>query len=282
MASESRSRESRARAEEALIRFALLAGEHTRDFVVIGGLNPDFLAPNAPTLHQGTTDVDILLELGFDNPAARLDFGWVDDALTAGGFQNHSGNRWRWDAGSGITRVRLEFLCDVWDHLADTVSLPGSRLAAASKLAGPGPALVAPVARELAVAAGIRADFPNAPDSVTLRFANLGGYLLAKAAAALSRFATKDKYDLMYVILYNAAGGPAFAAAAVIEQLGLVGETASSRDIRATLERYLDSNGAWAGVFAEAMIDAGDESTETQLRTDAAVGAQAFLAGLED
>ncbi|UJP08904.1 hypothetical protein L2X99_10450 [Microbacterium sp. KUDC0406] len=56
MDSESRNRDTRARAEEALVRFALLAEGHSTDFVVIGGLNPDFLAPYAPNPHMGTTE----------------------------------------------------------------------------------------------------------------------------------------------------------------------------------------------------------------------------------
>jgi len=65
LASELRSRAAPDRAEGALARFALLAAGHTHEFVVIGGLNPDFLAPTAPAPHIGTTDVDLLFEIGF-------------------------------------------------------------------------------------------------------------------------------------------------------------------------------------------------------------------------
>ena len=33
------------------MRFALLAGGHTDEFVVIGGLNPEYLATDAPVSH---------------------------------------------------------------------------------------------------------------------------------------------------------------------------------------------------------------------------------------
>lgn len=187
------------------MRFALLAGDHTSDFVIIGGLNPEFLAPDAPVPHQGTTDVDLLFALGFDDVTPAQDFSWLDDALSAGGFTSVNG--WRWDATLGEAGVRLEFLCDIWDHTADTVPLPGARGAVASKLAGPAAALTAPVLRELLVLPAVRAEFECAPDTITLRFANLGGYLLAKAAALQSRLLHKDKYDLMYVALYNDHGG---------------------------------------------------------------------------
>lgn len=260
------------------MRFALLAGDHTDDFVVIGGLNPEFLAPGAPVPHQGTTDVDLLFALGFDELGRARDFAWLDVALSSGGFTSTNG--WRWDAQLGDALVRLEFLCDVWDHTADTATLPGSQLAVASKLAGPAAALVAPVLRDLRVPPAVRSEITGAPETVTLRFANLGGYLLAKAAAVQSRMLAKDKYDLMYVTLHNDQGGAAGAAQAVAAQLELAGEAADPDDIRAAMQKYLEPGGGWAGVFADIMIATGDTETEAQLCTDASVGARRFLDAL--
>lgn len=278
MDSESRTREARARAEEALVRFALLAGGHTDEFVVIGGLNPEYLATDAPVSHQGTTDVDLLFAIGWDLAGAEHDFSWLDVALEKGDFTSE--NRWRWNATLGDARVRLEFLADVWDHTADTVSLPGSRTAVATKLAGPAAALVDPELRDLPVPPSVRAQFGVETDAVTLRFANLGGYLLAKAAAAQSRMLHKDKYDLMYVTLYN-PGGAAGAATAVARQLGLAGDVADPGAIRAAIAKFVEPDGAWAGVFADTMVATGDTATEAQLRTDAAIGAQTFLEVLD-
>ena len=115
---------------------------------------------------------------------------------------------------------------------------------------------------------------------MTLRFANLGGYLLAKAAAAQSRMLHKDKYDLMYVTLYN-PGGAAGAATAVARQLGLAGDVADPGAIRAAIAKFVEPDGAWAGVFADTMVATGDTATEAQLRTDAAIGAQTFLEVLD-
>ncbi|WP_336992577.1 hypothetical protein [Leucobacter sp. VD1] len=259
------------------MRFALLAGDHAHDFVVIGGLNPDFLATHAPLPHQGTTDIDLLFALGFDDTETR-GFSWIDSALQSGGFT--SGNKWRWDAQLGDARVRLEFLCDVWDHTADTVPLPGSRLAVGCKLAGPAAALIEPVVRELRVNEKVRDDFPDASDSVALRFASLGGYLIAKAAAAKGRMLPKDKYDFMYVVLYN-EGGPSEAGRAVARQLILAEEYADPDEIRWVASRFVGSNSTWASSFAQTMIDTGDESSEEQLVSDAAVGARAFLDALD-
>ncbi|WP_378145429.1 hypothetical protein ACFJGV_17675 [Cnuibacter sp. UC19_7] len=245
---------------------------------MIGGLNPEFLAPEAPVAHQGTTDVDLLFALGFDDAAAGPDYSWLDEALAIGGFRSLNG--WRWDATLGGARVRLEFLCDVWDHTADTVPLPGSHVVA-SKLAGPAAALVDPVLRSLPVTSSLRGEHPDAPDAVELRFANLGGYLLAKAAAAQSRMLAKDKYDLMYVTLYNEEGGAVAAAEAVRIQLELAGDAAAPDDIRSVMSRYVDPAGSWAGTFAQTMISTGDDAIETELRADASVGARQFLEALE-
>lgn len=245
---------------------------------MIGGLNPDFLATAAPVPHQGTTDIDLLFALGFDSAATGSDFSWVDGALLAGGFE--SSNGWRWDAVLGDARVRLEFLCDVWDHIDDAIPLPGSRRAVASKIAGPAAALHEPVHRELAVSPAVRARVPQAPDAVRLRFANLGGYLLAKAAAARSRMLAKDKYDLMYVTLYN-DGGSREAARAVSRQLGGTADVSDNAEIISAMERYLDPQGSWAGTFAKTMIATGDTEPEESLRVDASEGARSFLAGLK-
>lgn len=55
------------------------------------------------------------------------------------------------------------------------------------------------------------------PATVTIRFAGLQGYLLAKLAAPLDRQLDKDHYDLLYVLLHHKAGtGPRGAAEALL------------------------------------------------------------------
>ena len=53
--------------------------------------------------------------------------------------------------------------------------------------------------------------------SVSVRFAGLEGYLLSKCVAARTRAATKDYYDLAYVLLHNRAGGPEQAARRLLD-----------------------------------------------------------------
>ena len=90
----------------------------------------------------------------------------------------------------------------------------------------------------------------------------------------------KDKYDLMYVTLYN-DGGSREAARAVDRQLGGTADVSDPAEIRSAMERYLDPQGSWAGTFAETMIATGDAEPEESLRVDAAEGARSFLAELK-
>ena len=48
--------------------------------------------------------------------------------------------------------------------------------------------------------------------SVTVRYAGLEGYLMAKAHAVRHRGLDRDCYDLAFVLIYNRAGGPGQAA----------------------------------------------------------------------
>lgn len=277
MDSDPRTRDARARAEEALARFALLAIDHLDEFVVIGGLNPDFLAPAAPVPHTGTTDVDLLFEIGFIYERDELDFAWLDRLIETEGFLPQSEAGWRWDALLGAAKVRLDLLCDVPDHPGQVIALPGSINAATMNLAGPSPALLAPVTRHIAVPPSVRAVTPGLPSQVSLRFANLGGYLLAKSAAAQSRNLPKDVYDLLYVILYN-PDGPQGAAEAVAQQLArMEGHVSARAGIFAIMRDCTLATGREARAFAESMRDSGDESTEEQLRQDAAYAARRFL-----
>lgn len=264
MVSEPRSREARDRAEDALVRFALLTGEHAHEFVVIGGLNPDFLAPEAPVPHQGTTDVDILLELAVIYERDDNDFGWLDEALTRGEFVDRK-DGWRWYSAG----VLVDLLCDVGDSRGQAIALPGATLTAAQNLDGPAAALRDPIVRKLRVSAAVKADFPHAPNSVDLRFASVGGYIAAKAAALLARGLEKDAYDLMFVVMY-APGGPAAVAEDTIRA------KADHQVVAAAIKRFVDE-GEWTRRAVMMLVTAGDEEEEQQLSNDVTVAARRFL-----
>jgi hypothetical protein len=273
-----RSREARARAELALVDLALAFGEHAGDLVVIGGLNPDFLAPAAPVPHLGTTDVDILLELGFVYDRDDLDFSWLSAALERAGFEPKTVDAWQWFRHSDDASVRVDFLCDVADSPDQTIALPGTTAVSAKNLAGPSGALASPITRELTVGAESRHVHPDAPETLSLRFASLGGYLLAKAAALVTRRQEKDAYDFMYVALYNPAG-PTGAALAIAAALGET-EFAHTHHLNtdAALNGYdADEFSAW---FARQMQASGDDTALVDLADEARRGAAAIARGL--
>ena len=59
-----RSRHTQVLARRALVRFARAVGDHVSDFCVVGGLNADLLTEPQDPPHQGTIDVDVLIEVG--------------------------------------------------------------------------------------------------------------------------------------------------------------------------------------------------------------------------
>lgn len=279
MVSEPRTRDARTRAEEVLVTFALLAGAHAQDFVVIGGLNPDFLAPNAPVPHLGTTDVDLLFELGFVYERDEDDYGWLDGLLAASGFVARE-NGWQWDAIVGGSLVRLDLLCDVHDSPGQTLALPGAEIAAVQNLAGPAPALSNSVTRALTVSDLYRAEHPDAPAQVSMRFASLGGYLTAKSAALLSRGLGKDAYDLIFVSLFN-PGGPAAAAKAVREVETGDPYRPQPTDVVLGAARRLLADRLLLDAFVDSMREAGDDEPPEILRMDATVGLRRLIEKLD-
>ncbi len=278
LASEERSRLARARAEEALIRFALLAGEHATEFIVIGGLNPDFLAPAAPHPHLGTTDVDLLFELGVFYDRDDLDFGWLERALDDGGFRTDS-NGWQWTGVLGDAHVRLDLVCDVYDSPGLPIELPGAARAAAKNMRGPAAVANAPVVRELRVPDALHSEVPEAPAQILLRFASLGGYLIAKSAALLSRGLQKDAYDLAFVMMYS-PDGPSAAAAAVTSVPSSPQQHAFLPHVRSAVERLAKPQSEWVDIVVRQLLRAGDEADADQLRADVITSAQLFLKAL--
>jgi hypothetical protein len=174
--------------------------------------------------------------------------------------------------------VRVDILCDVADSQDQAIALPGTQEVSAKNLLGPSGALASPVLRELTLDAESRSAHPDAGATVTLRFASLGGYLLAKSCALIARKLDKDAYDVMYVILFNPEG-PRGAANAI--ESALQEETSHfdhRADVLAALRGY--ETHEYAERFAEQMQLSGDDSSLQELATEARRGAAATLRGL--
>ena len=206
-----RTLQTRDYAERALVRLVLHLEEHQAELVVIGGLAPPFLTPHANPPHQGTTDVDLLVSLGFVYDREEQDFAWLEYALDQAGFVEDAGTGggWRWTIRIDGVIVKLELLCDVNGDLSNQpLALPGCPRASAMNLQGPGAALADPAPQTLAVPTDLGSGTVRVPH------AGLGGYLIAKSAAAARRQLPKDYYDFAFVLLHNDQGGPSQAAQA--------------------------------------------------------------------
>jgi hypothetical protein len=190
-----RSREARAAAERALIRIVHHYGAKP-EFVVLGGLVPDLLCTASPYLHAGTTDIDVQVDL--EIACGAVNTRRLEEALMNAEFQPDSERVWRWVAEGHVPRtvVKFELLADLDDQPAQvTVLFDGCQHLGAINLRGTGAATRDIVERELRTRVG------GTEQRATINVTGLGGYLLAKTAAARSRRKAKDWYDIAYVLM---------------------------------------------------------------------------------
>ena len=106
------------------------------------------------------------------------------------------------------------------------------------------------------------------------------GYLLSKCVAARTRAATKDYYDLVYVLQHNRAGGPEQAARRLLN-----GEFAADlHSLRTTFlevrERYVRTADSGPAGYARQALEVQPEVGEAELRADAVDVVQRFFAEL--
>lgn len=272
-----RSRPARRRAETALVYLLTELDEEEVPLVILGGLVPDVLAIRTPGVpaHVGTTDVDILVDLRGEHARALCR---VEEALGRIGF-SPSGESlgWRWMGIVDERPVRMEFLCELDDVRADAiVRAEGCERLSAANLRGVG--FVMDDWREIELSAvtpgGTRV-------AVTARFAELEGYLLAKAFSMTERSVEKDYYDFVYVLVYNRRGGPSGAAGAL--NRGKFAPRLSSlrrvfREIAARFEAP-DALGPRSYALQARLGDPGAD--EARLRNDAVSAVKEFIEALE-
>lgn len=257
-----RSRRTRGLAEEALLRLLDAAGEHWKDVVVIGGLVPDLIV-EADEVHQGTNDVDLVLDIGVVYDRDERDYSWLQAALETAGFLPVAPEGdWNWTTEVDGSVVVLQLLVDVEDSLELPIVLPGAPRVNAMNVQGPRPALRA--AKTVTIA-GREA-----------RVATLGSYLAAKAAAIVGRDAQKDLYDFAYVIIQAERVEPGCAARAVRE--------ATERDrlllVRTACGEFASVDGAGSEAYARLAAAAGVQDEPEALALDAWTAVGAFRSGL--
>lgn len=117
--------------------------------------------------------------------------------------------------------------------------------------------------------------------SALVPVAGLGGYLLAKATALRNRGKEKDYYDLVYVLLYNRAGGPTEAARILKNgpfSLRLDGLSVLWKEIAA---RFGDSSALGPAAYARQALQADPGFDAAILRQDAVSAVAEFLDELQ-
>jgi hypothetical protein len=275
---EQRTRETRARAELALVRFAHELRDEAVFLVVLGGLVPEVLAADDGLIpeHLGTTDVDMLLITHIEPEA---DLGSVERALERIDFRpSETEDGWRWRGAVDGVPVKLEFLCDLPDHREHEVIRPrGCTKLAAMNLRGTGYVAHDFTQEHLT---GDLADGTRV--TVTVRFAGLDGYLLSKCVAVRTRAATKDYYDLAYVLLHNRAGGPEQAARGLLAGKLTSKLPALESTFVEIAERFGRTTDIGPRSYAEQSLEVEPDGDERLFRADAMDAVQRFLAPLRE
>jgi hypothetical protein len=212
---------------EAASLFYLLGGIAAKHLVIVGGLVPPLLVPEAADAHVGSADIDLCLSLTITGGATREYYRSIEEALEPYFEPEHtSGFRWRKkDNAPGLPLI-LDFLAPAVEN--DTLLADGTRALdqkTAAKNTGPRlrplpirsgrlideDALSSTVEGvHLIYRAGARAD-------VQIRHAGPVGFLAAKADALEGRDDAKDGYDVSWWCL-NAQPSGAEVAALVTER----------------------------------------------------------------
>jgi hypothetical protein len=271
-----RSPAARALAEDALVLLLNALGDAELELVLLGGLVPELLTGDQGTeipAHLGTTDIDIHISFMAD---AQADFSALEAALEAIDAElDPAAEGWRWLIPIGTARVKIEFLCDLDDQQAGAaIPLPGCLRLTAANLRG-----TRFVARDWVESQIVRT---TAGETITRRVRSAGveGYLMAKSYAARYRGADKDYYDLVHVLLYNRAGGPAEAAA-------LLAGGAFAEDVRAARSVFREIEARFASTsafgpysYATQALRVQPEADQAQLAQDAVGAVADFIAGL--
>lgn len=264
-----RTRDARALAEAALVRISQHFGSTDIPLVVLGGLVPELLCATTDVRHQGTTDVDIQINLEVEVEGEHA--SELEQALLAAGFVADPEHAWRWLDRERGTVVMVEFLCDLdYEPAEALVTFSGAKTLGAVNLRGMGYAARDWVFRDLT------AWIDGHSVSTQVRFAALAGYLIAKAHALRNRRLPKDMYDFAFVLIHNDAGGPGPAADRVIARFGddLPSLHTTFREVAASFSSPADAGSA---AYAHLALDSEPEADAAQLAADAHAAVNEFI-----
>lgn len=269
---ELRSRRARIAAESALVRVVHHYGDRP-EFVVLGGLVPELLCVGSEFRHAGTTDIDVQVNL--EIACGSVNTERLERALRNAEFEPEV-DYWRWSAPGPERRtvVKFELLADLDDVPAEaTVLFDGCERLGAANLRGTAFATRNVEVRELTARVG------EDERTVQVNVTGLAGFLMAKCAAANSRRAPKDWYDIAFVLMHNNAGGPHQAAEAVVACFGDERKALRSA-MDDLLANFAEPNAQGPRAYAGQMRVDHPELDNATLRADAVVSVRAFHSGL--
>jgi hypothetical protein len=207
---------------EAASVFYLLGGMAAKHLVIVGGLVPPLLVPDAADAHIGSADIDLCLSLAITKGATHEYYRSIEEILEPH-FELERASRFRWSkkkSAPGLPLI-LDFLAPVAED--DTLLADGTRALdekTAAQNAGPrlrplpirSGGLIDEDALsqtlegvQLVYRSGARAD-------VQIRHAGPVGFLAAKADALAGRADPKDGYDVSWWCLNARPSGAAVAA----------------------------------------------------------------------
>jgi hypothetical protein len=264
-----RSHAARTAAELALVRVARFYGGRP-EFVLLGGLVPAILCTKSGTLHAGTTDVDVQVDLEIS--AGSVNAARLEHALRHAGFRPDGTYIWRWKSSGGPqgATVKFELLADLDTQPAGaTIRFSHCDKLGAANLRGTGFA-----ARDREVRL-IAADDHDIRRSAEIYVTGLAGFLMAKTAAAYSRRKEKDWYDIAYVLLNNDYGDPMAAAGRAWQVFGASIASAESalRDLGAN---FADSATQGTSAYAAQISQDQPDADLPTVAADGRLAVQAF------
>lgn len=270
-----RSRDRRDAAERALVRVVRHYGGQP-EFVVLGGLVPDLLCSSCEFLHVGTLDVDVQVNLEIASGAVNA--VRLERALLNAGLLPEPTRKWRWvtDMHHSEPAVEFELLADLQNQPAGAmIEFDQCSSLGAVNLRGTG---FASSDFELH---RIRARVDGIVERVDVNVAGLAGFILAKTAAVFSRRASKDWYDIAFVLLHNDLGGPAVAAKLVGERFGgrVGGIHTALRDLRAN---FADQNAQGCQAYVRQMRGLYPMLDSTDLAVQAVTAVEIFYREVEN
>lgn len=244
--------------------------------IALGGLVPEVLTdgqePEVPS-HQGTLDIDLHVSVELDASRRPED---LEPALRRAGYEPDPRARggWQWFVRVDGNAVRVDFLCDNPSVEAEHVIAISDTLGVMD-LRGTGYVLDDFEPRDLSgeLRSGDRV-------MVTAYFAGLGGYLLSKVVAAVTRQKPKDFYDLVYVLLYNRAGGPREAAARIKSGASAKHVPELRTTLRELAERFRAADSVGSRSFVELHELASPGGDRSRLAEDAVAAVGIFTADL--